>query len=280
MRKLLYALPVLMVLSFPLWSQGKKKEEEKGKGDTGLTGVLSEEGFKALHDLSKEKRPKLKGKLIDLGKSKAYLTLPEKGKAPFPAVVLIHEWWGLNDHIKYWADRLASDGYATLAVDLYEGKVADNRDDALAYMKGVDAEAALETLKAAHAFMAKDARVKAKKRACMGWCFGGGWSLKLALAAPDLDAAVIYYGRLNTDPEKLKAIKAKLLGVFGNQDRGIPPDVVNEFEQGLEKAGVDNKILRYDAPHAFANPSNARYVQEAAEDAWKHARTFLSSNLK
>ncbi len=282
MRKLVYALPVLVVLSFPLWSQDKEKEKEnrKGKGDTGLTGVLSEEGFKALHDLSKEKRPKLKGKLIDLGKSKAYLTLPEKGKAPFPAVVLIHEWWGLNDHIKYWADRLASDGYATLAVDLYEGNVADNRADALAYMKGVDAEAALATLKAAHAFMAKDPRVQAKKRACMGWCFGGGWSLKLALAAPDLDAAVIYYGRLNTDPEKLKAIKAKLLGVFGNQDRGIPPKVVNEFEKGLKQAGVDNEILRYDAPHAFANPSSARYVPEAAEDAWKHARAFLAKSLK
>jgi len=251
-----------------------------GAQDTGLTGVLSEEAFKKLHDLSAEKRPPPAGKMIRLERSKAYLSVPKKGKPPFPAVLVIHEWWGLNQHIKYWCDRLAADGYAALGVDLYDGKVAETRDDAMKYMKAVDAAKAKAVLKEAHAFLAKDARVLAKKRASLGWCFGGGWSLQHALQAPDLDAAVIYYGRLVTDPKTLAGIKAPLLGVFGDQDRGIPPKVVNEFEKALEKAGVKHTILRYDAQHAFANPSSGRYDAKAAEDAWRKVREFLAARLK
>jgi len=251
-----------------------------GAQDTGLTGVLDEEAFKKLHDLSQEKRPPPAGKMIQLKTSRAYLSLPKKGKAPFPAVLVIHEWWGLNGHIKYWADRLAADGYAALAVDLYGGQVALTRDDALKYMKAVDAAKAKAVLKEAHAFLATDERVRAKKRACVGWCFGGGWSLQHALQAPDLDGAVIYYGRLVTDPVQLKAIKAPLLGVFGDQDRGIPPKVVNAFAKALEEAGVKHTILRYDAQHAFANPSSGRYDAKAAEDAWKKVRAFLAKRLK
>ncbi|MHC4490204.1 MAG: dienelactone hydrolase family protein [Planctomycetota bacterium] len=251
-----------------------------GAQDTGLTGVLSEEAFKKLHELSQEKRPPPAGKMIRLKTSRAYLSLPKKGKPPFPAVLVIHEWWGLNQHIKYWADRLAADGYAALAVDLYGGQVATTRDDALKYMKAVDAEKAKAVLKEAHASLATDERVRAKKRACVGWCFGGGWSLQHALQAPDLDGAVIYYGRLVTDPEKLKAIRAPLLGIFGNQDRGIPPKVVNAFEKTLKEAGVKHTILRYDANHAFANPSSGRYAAKAAEDAWRKVRVFLAARLK
>jgi len=251
-----------------------------GAQDTGLTGVLGEEAFKKLHDLSKEKRPPPAGKMIALERSKAYLSVPKSGKAPFPAVLVIHEWWGLNSHIQYWCDRLAADGYAALGVDLYGGKVAETRDDALKYMKAVDAEKAKAILKEAHAFLAKDPRVLAKKRACVGWCFGGGWSLQHALQAPDLDGAVIYYGRLVTDPKQLATIKAPLLGVFADQDRGIPPKVVNEFEKALKEAGVKHTILRYDAQHAFANPSSGRYDAKAAEDAWKKVRAFLGKRLK
>lgn len=248
--------------------------------DTGLTGVLSEEEFKALHDLSDEERPPPAGVLVDLGGSKAYLSVPKKGEPPFPAIVVIHEWWGLNPHIKYWADRLAADGYAALAVDLYEGKVADNRDDAMKYMKAVDQAKARAVLKGAHEFLAKDARVKAEKRGCVGWCFGGGWSLQHALRTPDLDAAVIYYGQLVTNPDELAAIRAPLLGVFGNKDTGIPPKVVDEFEAALAKAKVKHRILRYDAEHAFANPSGGRYDAKAAEDAWAKVRAFFAEHLK
>jgi len=267
---------VLILLAAGLAAQ----EEEKPKKEMGLTGVLSEEEFKALHELTDKERPPPRGKMIDLGGSKAYLSLPEKGEAPLPAIVVIHEWWGLNQHVKYWADRLAADGYAALAVDLYGGKVADNRDDALAYMKAVKEDEAKAILKKAHAFLGTDPRIQATKRGCIGWCFGGGWSLQQALQTPDLDAAVIYYGRLVTDVDALKAIHAPLLCIFGNLDTGIPPAAVDEFEAALKKADRKATILRYDANHAFANPSGGRYDEKAAEDAWKHVRAFLAEHLK
>ena len=150
----------------------------------------------------------------------------------------------------------------------------------MGYMKAVDADRALRVLRNASDFLSRDGRIRARKRGCIGWCFGGGWSLKLALADAKIDAAVLYYGRLVTDPALLKSIRSPILGVFGNQDNGIPPKVVDEFESALNKAGVQNEILRYDAPHAFANPSSARYVHAAADDAWKKARAFLARHLK
>jgi len=273
-------LPIALALACAVvFAEDEKPPEPEAPKDTGLTGVLTEEGFKALHELTGEKRPAPKGTMVEVGAMKAYLSLP-KGEPPFPAITVVHEWWGLNEHIKHWCDRLAADGYAALAVDLYGGKVATNRDDAMAHMKGVDETAGAGLMKAAHAFLKSDERIQAKRRGCVGWCFGGGWSLQLALDAPDLDAAVIYYGRLVTDPERLKAIKAPVLGIFGNMDTGIPMEKVNEFDDALKAAGVKYRILRYDAPHAFANPSSARYDAKSAEDAWKHVRAFFEEHLK
>ena len=252
-----------------------------GSADPGLpssTGTLDEASFKALHELRADHAPPLHGTTIDLAGGKAYLSLPA-GTPPFPALVVVHEWWGLNEHIEHWADRLAQAGYAALAVDLYGGKVATTPDDAMAAMKAVDKAQASATITAALDFLAKDPRVTAAHRGVIGWCFGGGWSLQTALAHPELDAAVIYYGQLVTDPTELRAIKAKVLGIFGNKDQGIPPAEVDRFEAGLKAAGVDAQILRYDADHAFANPSGARYDQPSATDAWKHVEAFLAATL-
>lgn len=239
------------------------------------TGGLSEEEFKALHVPPAEgTAPALHGQMIDLNGSKAYLSLPE-GKGPFPAIVVIHEWWGLNEHIQHWTDRLAKTGWAAIAVDLYGGTVAKTRDEAMAAMKQVDPAKAKATLDAALDFAAKDSRIVAPKRAVIGWCFGGAWSLQTAIARPDLDGAIIYYGQLETDPAKLGAIKAQVLGVFGTQDKGIPPAKVDEFEAALKQGGVRATIHRYDAEHAFANPSNPKYDETAASDAWRHVLAFL-----
>ncbi|MDH3591478.1 MAG: dienelactone hydrolase family protein [Planctomycetota bacterium] len=257
----------------------KDPPAKPAKGDTGLTGVLTEKAFKALHELTEEKRPPLKGKAVKVGAMTAYLSLP-KGAGPHPGVVVIHEWWGLNVHVKHWADRLAADGYAALAIDLYGGNVAKTRDDAMKYMRTVEKDKAVKQLLAAHAFLKSDARIRAKKRAVIGWCFGGGFSLQLALHAKDLDAAIIYYGRLQTDPETLGAIKAEVLGIFGTRDRGIPPRTVKAFADGLTAAKVKHTIHSYAAPHAFANPSSARYDQKAATAAWAEVRKFLARKLK
>jgi carboxymethylenebutenolidase len=244
------------------------------------TGILSEDAFAALHQLNGADAPPLRGQTIELGGGHAYLSLPEGVSAPMPAVVVIHEWWGLNDHIRHWSDRLAEDGYATLAVDLYGGEVATDPDGAMRSMKEVDAAKAEAMLHAAHELLASDPRIAADKQAVIGWCFGGGWSLRDAIATPGLDAAVIYYGNPVTDAEQLAKIEAPLLGVFANQDQAIPPTVVDAFAQALEEAGKSIELHRYDAVHAFANPSNANYDQAAAADAWEHTRRFLAEHLR
>ena len=235
-----------------------------------------------MHALKAEQAPKPEGEMVKVGDATHYLSLPKTGKPPFPALIVIHEWWGLNDHIKHWADRLAADGYATLAVDLYGGKVATTPDEATKTMQEVAADVpkAVTTMRAAFGFLATDKRIAASRRACLGWCFGGGMSLQLALAEPKLDACVIYYGRLVDDPKALGAITAPVLGVFGNKDKGIPPKSVDAFAAAMQSAGRDCKILRYDANHAFANPSGASYDQENAGKAWAEVRAFLASKLK
>ena len=244
------------------------------------TGILSEKEFAALHELTDAAAPPAKGIEIELAGSKAYLSLPEGAAAPMPGVIVIHEWWGLNDHIRHFTDRLAADGYAALAVDLYGGKVATTPEQAMATMKTVDEAKALEVLDAAHRFLAEDPRVKAPRRGVIGWCFGGGWSLQHAIAHADLDAAVIYYGRLETDPKVLAKIEAPVLGVFGNQDKGIPPEAVDAFAKAMKDAGESLELRRYDAPHAFANPSSENYDTKAAEEAWTEVRAFFAKHLR
>jgi carboxymethylenebutenolidase len=264
---------------------GEREQPQPGAQPSGATsqpiqGPLSEADFKALHALSTDSVPALRGTMIDLAGTRAYLSLPATGVAPFPGVVVIQEWWGLNDHIKHWSDRLAAEGYAAIAPDLYEGKLATSADSAMAYVQAVRPERAVEILQAAHAFLGQDPRVRATRRGSLGWCFGGGYSLQLALNAPDLSAAIMYYGRPELDVERLRGLRAPLLGIFGNEDGSIPPDVVNQFDQALTQAGATHRILRYDAPHAFANPSNPHYDQEAAAQAWDEARAFLAAHLK
>jgi carboxymethylenebutenolidase len=240
------------------------------------TGALTEEQFKALHQLQEAPSPG-KGQWIDLGGTRAYLALPEGAKPPLPAIVVIHEWWGLNHNIELWSDRIAGLGWAALAIDLYGGKVAKTPDEAMAAMKTVDDKQAFALIDRAFDFLASDPRVEARKRAVIGWCFGGGWSLQASLAHPDLDGTIIYYGMLDPDPEHLAKIKGKVLGLFGNQDQHITPASVDAFEKGLAAAHVPAEIHRYDAPHAFANPSNPAYDQTSAADAWEHVKAFLAA---
>ncbi|MBZ4331002.1 dienelactone hydrolase family protein [Corallococcus interemptor] len=245
------------------------------------TGAVSEEEFKAMHTLRTDAAPERKGQPVELSDgSKAYLSLPPGAKGPLPAVIVIHEWWGLNEHVQAWADRLAAEGYAALAVDLYHGKVATTPDQALALVKAADDDEATKTLLAAHAFLKSDPRIQAPRTGSIGWCFGGGWSLRTAMAIPELSAAVIYYGHPVTDPQQLSTIKAQVLGIFGTKDKSIPPATVKAFEKALDEAGVRSRIVEYDADHAFANPSGARYDERAAASAWAETSAFLARTLK
>jgi len=209
------------------------------------------------------------------------LYAPE-GKGPFPGIVVIHEWWGLNDWVKEQASKIAAEGYVALAIDLYRGKVATTPDEAHEIMRGVPEDRAKRDLHAAVEFLKSQPNVNKDRIASIGWCMGGGYSLDVALQEPTLTAAVINYGHLATDPDSLKAIHASILGLFGAQDRGIPVDDVKKFEAQLKQAGKQVDIVIYpDAGHAFENPNNKDGYRPAdAADAWKRTVSFLSSTLK
>ncbi|MCP3062859.1 dienelactone hydrolase family protein [Myxococcus sp. K38C18041901] len=244
------------------------------------TGAVSEAEFKAMHTLREDAPPELKGQEVEVAGTKMYLSLPEGAKGPLPAVLVIHEWWGLNPHIKHWADRLAANGYAALAVDLYGGKVATTSDEALALVKSVDPARAGQTLVTAYKFLQDDSRVKATRTGSLGWCFGGSMSLRTAMLVPELDAAVIYYGSPVTDVNELSTIKAPVLGIFGTRDASIPLEKVAEFRAALDQAGVPHRIVELDGEHAFANPSGARYNEQSAAMAWAETSMFLEHHLK
>jgi carboxymethylenebutenolidase len=204
------------------------------------------------------------------------------GKGPFPALIVIHEWWGLNDWVKQQAEKLAGQGYVALAVDLYRGKVADNPDLAHELMRGVPEDRAIRDLRAAYDFVASQPSVKKDRIGSIGWCMGGGYSLDVALTEPHLAATVINYGHLATDPFELKKITAPILGLFGGQDRGITPDDVKKFQQSMEQLGKKIEVKIYpDAGHGFENPNNKQgYRAEDAADAWQRTVDFLAATLK
>jgi carboxymethylenebutenolidase len=204
------------------------------------------------------------------------------GKGPFPAIIVIHEWWGLNDWVKEQAGKLADQGYEALAIDLYRGKVATTPDMAHEIMRGVPEDRAKRDLHAAFEFLQSQPNVKRERIAAIGWCMGGGYSLDVALQEPTLAADVINYGHLATDPEALKKINAPILGLFGGQDQGIPPADVKKFGETLDKMGKKVEVKIYDdAGHAFENQNNKTgYRPDDAADAWKRTVDFLAANLK
>ncbi len=210
------------------------------------------------------------------------LVTPE-GKGPFPAMVVIQEWWGLNDWVKNQARALAKEGYVALAPDLYRGKVATKQEDAHQLMMGTPPDRAVRDVQGAFATLLARADVKKDRIGVIGWCMGGGYALRFATTQPALAAVVAYYGTPPTEPAAIAAIKAPVLGTSGAEDKGPSPDLVRAFEAAMKKAGkpVDVKIYE-GAGHAFANPDNpwGGYRPEAARDAWARTTAFLAKHLK
>jgi carboxymethylenebutenolidase len=211
-----------------------------------------------------------------------YLSRPEDAAGPRPGLIVIHEWWGLNDNIRSATRRLAGEGYAALAVDLYGGRTAEDPSAARELMVATNENPAAAEANLEQAYRYLKEEIGSPQVASIGWCFGGGWSLQTALMLPDqLDAAVIYYGRLVTDPERLAILEMPILGLFGGQDQGIPVDDVHTFQETLARLGKDAEIHIYpDANHAFANPSGRNYDPEAADAAWRETTQFLAEHLQ
>lgn len=212
---------------------------------------------------------------------RGYFVFPADMVDPLPAIIVIHEWWGLNDGVRAMADRLAGEGYIVLAVDLFGGSTAadpaEARDLMLAVVENPDD--AKDNLRQAYQWLRDTAG--APRIASLGWCFGGGWSLNTALLFPDdLDAAVIYYGQVMSDEAALQPLNVPLLGLFGEDDRGITVESVNAFAAALEKLGKNYEIEIYpNARHAFANPTGNNYNPDVAEAAWQRTLGFLRLHL-
>ena len=205
-----------------------------------------------------------------------FLGVPADSDAP--AVLLIHEWWGLNDHIKAVAAEYAKQGFLALAVDLYDGKVATTREEAKQYKDTVDPTTATETLASWIGWL-RAHQVGNGKVGTVGWCFGGGWSLNASLAAP-VDATVIYYGNVAKPAAELAALQGPVLGHFATLDKWINAEMVGGFRKAMQEAGKhDLSINWYVADHAFANPSGGRYDEEDAALSWARTLTFFHQHL-
>lgn len=214
---------------------------------------------------------------------RGYLALPPASKAARrPAVILVHEWWGQNDWVKEQARRFAQQGYVALSVDLYRGSVAADADTAHQLMRGLPEDRALRDLAAAFTYLAGRKDVDAARIGAVGWCMGGGYALAEALQEPKLAAAVIYYGRLATDRDKIGKIKAALLGNFGAEDKGIPAASVTAFAEGARAAGVRADFKIFPAVgHAFASSKDPKvYNPAAAKEADARTDAFFAQHLR
>jgi carboxymethylenebutenolidase len=201
--------------------------------------------------------------------------------AKHPAIIVIHEWWGLNDWVKEQAADLAAHGYVALAVDLYRGQVANDADTAHQLSRGLPEDRGVRDLKAAESFLSADKQVNPDRIGAIGWCMGGGFALSFAVADPNVKAVVANYGPPPTDPGSLAQIHAAILGNYGGLDKGITPDNVNAFAAAMKKIGkpVDLKIYP-DAGHAFQNPGNTTGYRAAdTADARSRYLHFFAREL-
>jgi len=221
------------------------------------------------------------GKMITFNTSdgktgSAYEVKPENAGNKY--LFVFHEWYGLNDYIKKEAEEIAASlgDVTVLAIDLYDGKVASNNEEASAYVKEVTNERALNIINGAVDYAGTGAEF-----GTMGWCFGGAWSLQAAIGLGDkCKACVIYYGMPEQNTDRLAKLKAPVLGIFAKQDGHITPEIAEKFEQNLKDLNIPEQIYMYDAVHAFANPSNPQYDPDATKDAKEKTLIFLKEKMK
>ena len=245
-----------------------------------LAGVISLPLASILGDIPLAQAQAQKGEMVRLsvpqyGDISAYFARSEQAKAP--VILLIHEWWGLNNQIKIMAEDIRAKGFHALAIDLFKGSVATTRAKARTQTSSVNVDQAHDVIRRWVSWAKSTGNGKI---ATIGWCFGGGWSLQAALRNR-LDAAIIYYGRLNASAEQLAGLKTPLLGHFGVLDKSITPEMVGNFQKQLRQANKQNLFTAhwYTADHAFANPSGGRYDQDDALLAWARSHSFLVSHL-
>jgi carboxymethylenebutenolidase len=278
MKQLTLILTVLAVAITGCQSEEQSPEEQNTDQ---FASLGQDESFKqAHHEPGEYKVENGQGEMIQYpvagGKAaNAYYIKAEKESHTY--IFVFHEWYGLNEYVKKESEKLAEKypNANILALDLYDGKVATNRDQASEYMQEVDNDRAFAIIDGASEFAGEDARI-----GTIGWCFGGGWSLQAALKlGKKAHACVIYYGMPIMDMDKLRGLNAPVLGHFGKKDDWITPEKVDQCAQAMSQAGKPLTVHSYDAAHAFANPSRDVYKEGAAEVAWARTINFIDDHL-
>lgn len=274
-------LAVVLVFGIQLISVAQNKSCCSTEESVSFTSFSEEKEFRDIHQIPAAFTLKdALGQMITFktkdGKSaNGYFVISEKPSNKF--IFVFHEWWGLNDYIRKESDELKKKlvDVNILAIDLYDGNVADNREDAAKYMQSVKDERAFNIIKGAIDYVGKEAKV-----GTIGWCFGGGWSLQASIMLGKQGrACVMYYGIIENTPETFKELNAPVLGIFAEKDGWVNPEVYGNLEKNLKAAGKNVTIKSYDADHAFANPSNAKFDEKATKDAKELTLKFFKDNL-
>jgi carboxymethylenebutenolidase len=208
-----------------------------------------------------------------------YLTFPDKGGS-FPGIIVIQEWWGLDGHIKDVTRRLAREGYATLAPDLYHGVVTTEPDTARKLVMQLDLPNAVREIQSSITYLLRQSETKGPKVGIVGFCMGGRLVFETTLVENRLAAAVPFYGLL-ADPQQAQQVNAPVLGLYGALDQGIPIEKINAVQKALTAVGIVNKFKIYDgAGHAFFNNTRpSGYNADAAKDAWKETLAWFKKYL-
>jgi carboxymethylenebutenolidase len=291
MKKLLFALP-LIVVSIVWTSWNKPVQQRSMINKEEIISCMNSETIEAylqeaatpefanMHpDVKQSSKEPLVGSMIQYKTSDGLVAngyfIPSKKKSK-KWLIVIQEWWGLNENIKHEADKYSKDlqDMNILAVDMYDGKVAAKADSAAKIMRSVDMDRLTNIIRGAITLAGDKASIYT-----VGWCFGGMWSLQSAiLAGSQAKGTIMFYGRPESNMEKLKSIQCDVIGFFGNLDRSPAPAMVTEFENNMKAAGKNLVTHKYEAGHGFANPSNPSFNAAAAADSYSKAIAFLRSH--
>ena len=279
MAKLLFL--VLFILGFQALTIAQDKSCCSTEKEVSFASFSEEKEFRDIHQIPAAFTLKdamgtmITFKTKDGKTANGYFVKSEKPSDKF--IFVFHEWWGLNNYITKESDELKKNlgDVNILAIDLYDGKVADNREDAAKYMQSVNQDRALNIVSGAIDFAGKDAKI-----GTVGWCFGGGWSLQASIMlAKQGSACVMYYGIIENTPGTFKELNAPVLGIFAEKDGWVNPEVYGNLEKNIKAAGKNITVKSFDADHAFANPSNAKFDEAATNEAKQLTIRFFKENL-
>ncbi|MFQ5829108.1 MAG: dienelactone hydrolase family protein [Candidatus Methylomirabilia bacterium] len=210
----------------------------------------------------------------------AYLAEPT-GTGPFPAVIVIQEWWGLDPHIRDIAERYAREGYVALAPDLYHGKATQDPNEAGKLMGALNRDEAIKDLIGGVQYLKGQKTVRADRIGVTGFCMGGSFALLLPCKTREIKAAAPYYGEV-PDEATLGALACPVLYVYGDADSWITRDDVQRLEQSLKQYNKPGEVKIYSgAPHAFFNDTRKDVYRAAeAQDAWRRTLDFFTKHMK